>query len=85
MAAIKAGILTPGTKGELEKAEAERTRLLTTSNVNTRALDKLAEVPPGAAARYRALVSDLATTTQRDVAKVRAGGNPRQSGAIAPD
>lgn len=71
LAAIKAGILTPSTKAELEKSETERARLLTASNVNTHALDRMTDALPGAAARYRTLVSDLARTAQRNVARAR--------------
>ena len=72
MVAIKAGILTPTTKTELEKAEAERTRLLAALNVDTRTLDKVAEFLPRAMDHYRALVAGLGTTAQRDVARARA-------------
>ena len=72
LAAIKVGILTPSTKAELEKAECERAQLLAASNVNTRALDRVADALPEAAARYRTLVTNLAATAQRDVVRARA-------------
>ncbi len=71
-AAIKAGIITPTTKGMLEEAEAERERLLEALDVDLRGLDKIGEFLPRAAERYRQLVENLGEVTLRDVARARA-------------
>lgn len=72
MAAIKAGILTPTTQAELEKAETERARALTALNGETHNWDRVADILPRAAERYRKLVADLGTTAQRDTTRARA-------------
>ena len=72
LAAIKAGILTPTTKSALEKAEADRARAMAALNVDTRALDKVAAMLPGALDRYRKLVANLAGVAQRDIARAQA-------------
>ena len=46
--AIKAGILTPSTKAELEQAETERARLLATLKTDTREIKKVTELLPHA-------------------------------------
>lgn len=72
MAAIKAGILTPTTKAELEKAEAERGRLRALLDVDTRELAKVADLLPRAVDRYKAKIEELATVAQRDAARAKA-------------
>ncbi len=71
MAAIKAGILTPTTKAELERAETERNRLQAALGADTRAADRVMEFLPRAV-RYRELVAQLGTTVQRDIDRARA-------------
>ncbi len=72
MAAIKAGIFTDSTKGELVKAEAEVKRLEAALKVDTKQLDKVASFLPKAVDRYKQLVNNLENVTQRDVARARA-------------
>jgi site-specific DNA recombinase len=69
MTAIKAGILTPTTKAELEAAEAERERLR--SQTNPRNENKVAELLPQATAKLRQMVEGLEKTADRDIAFVR--------------
>nr|MBA2253440.1 hypothetical protein [Nitrospirales bacterium] len=71
MAAIKAGILTATTKAELEKAEAERTRLLESLQGSAKGLRKIVSFLPNAEARYRQLVANLERLPQRYVAEAR--------------
>jgi site-specific DNA recombinase len=71
MTAIKAGILTASTKLELEKAEAERTRLLETIKTQATKADKIATLLPRAAERYRAVVNDLNRLSKTHVAQAR--------------
>ncbi len=70
MAAIKAGIVTPTTKAELEKVEAEKREMERVLAVSPKA-DKVVECLPRAVDRYKKLVSDLPETLQRDVTKAR--------------
>jgi site-specific DNA recombinase len=69
--AIKAGILTPSTKAELEQAEAERTRLIGTIKMRVSKADKVATLLPRAAERYRAVVNDLGCLSKKHVAQAR--------------
>jgi site-specific DNA recombinase len=71
MAAIKAGIITTSTKAELEKAEAARSEAEATLKAKASATKELPCLLPRAAERYRALVKDLGSTLQRDVAQAR--------------
>ncbi len=68
MAAIKAGIITLTTKAELEKAEAEREKLLTALKVDTRS-HKVLDFLPHAVDRYRQVVNNLDNI--KDVARAR--------------
>ncbi|MDA2911731.1 recombinase family protein [Nitrospiraceae bacterium AH_259_D15_M11_P09] len=71
MVAIKAGVLTPTTKEELEKAEAERAGLLEMVKADNRGLGKVTTFLPRAAERYRALVANLANLPERQIATAR--------------
>ena len=71
MAAIKAGIITDGTKAELEKAEAEVKRLTAEIEADAGAQDKVADFLPNAVERYQKLVSNLEKISQRDVPRAR--------------
>ena len=71
VAAIKAGILTPTTKQELEKLEAERTRLSQDQQTRSAQLDKVAAILPRAAERYRRLADDLSALSLKHVAQAR--------------
>ena len=79
MRAIKAGIFTAATKSELEKLEAERTRW--TQLLQDRSA-KVAAILPRAADRYRELMSELASLSDKNRTKAReqipnpGGGNP---------
>ncbi|MBA5865406.1 MAG: hypothetical protein GDA67_01780 [Nitrospira sp. CR1.3] len=69
MEAIKRGILTPTTKAALEKAEAERARLLPL--VKARPVEPVATFLPNAIGRFRKLVEALGTVTPQQVDKAR--------------
>ena len=71
MTAIKAGIITPSTKVALERAEAERERLQGEVASVSVIADKLATMLPGAIERYKALVSHLQPTLNRDAPVAR--------------
>ena len=71
MTAIKAGILTPSTKGALEQAEAERARLIQTIQGGRRTLDKVASFLPDLVRKFESLVDDLVASTQHQVDKAR--------------
>jgi site-specific DNA recombinase len=71
MAAIKAGILTPTTKEELERAEAQKKELRRQLELNTSSLDNVATLLPRAVDSYRQMVSDLEAVTQAEVNKLR--------------
>ena len=55
MTAIKAGIFTASTKAALEKAEAERARLLQQLHGQQKKLDKVSSFLPNAVERFKAL------------------------------
>ena len=71
MMAIKAGILTPSTKAELERAEAEQAALIQTVKGRTKLLDKVVTFLPNMEKRFKALIDDLITVTQPQVDKAR--------------
>jgi len=71
MEAIKQGILTPTTKAELMKAEAERTRLLQTVQGSHTRLEQVATFLPNLTERFKGVVDDLATVTQHQRDKAR--------------
>ena len=71
MTAIKAGILTPGTKAALEQAEAERTQLLQAIQGQTTKAKKVAAFLPDAIGRFKALLDDLSNVTQLQVDRAR--------------
>ncbi len=71
MKAIKAGILTVSTKAELEKAEAERGRLLSQLQASTAKADNLTTMLPNLKERFKTLVGNLAATPHDHVAKAR--------------
>ncbi len=68
MSAIKAGIITPTTKAELEKVEADREKLLAALKVDTRS-HKVLDFLPHAVDRYRQVVNNLGNI--KDVARAR--------------
>jgi len=69
--AIKAGILTPTTKAELEKAEAERAHLECALKLDTSPLDDIDGLLASLAGRYREMVDNLETVTLREVTEAR--------------
>ena len=71
MAAIKAGILTPTTKAELESAETEKAELEKQLEQEAQALDKVAQVLPRAVDRYGDLVANLEEAIAADVPRAR--------------
>ena len=71
MSAIKAGIITPSTKAELERAEAERTRAQALLESSGGVTEQFATELPRAAEHYKALVGNLRKTLQRDVTHAR--------------
>ena len=71
MQAIKAGILTPSTKGALEQAEAEKRRLQEAVEKRETKANKVTTLLPGAQERIRAVVNDLAGLSRKHVAQAR--------------
>ncbi len=71
LAAIKEGFRSDTLKQELEEAERERARLQTTIHGQRQTLDKVADVLPNAVARFKTLVENLSTVTQKQVDKAR--------------
>src|SRR5262249_34072944 len=71
MTAIKQGILTPTVKAELEKAEAERSRLMAAPQPHARAIDKLAAFLPNAKDRYQTIVKNLTTLAPKHLDSAR--------------
>ena len=69
--AIEDGAYTPALKAKLSEGETERARLQAALNVDTRELDRVADMLPRAMDTYRELVEDLGTATQREVARAR--------------
>ncbi len=82
VAAIKAGAFSDTLKAALGKTETERADLLAALSVDTRDLDKVVGFLPRAVDRYRELVEDLGTATQRDVARARAQIKTLLGGAV---
>ena len=72
ISAIKQGLLTPSTKAELQRAEAERDRLQRLLNVHTAKANSVAHVIPNLKDRFRSLVENLATDAHQQVDKARA-------------
>ncbi len=71
MKAIKAGVLTVSTKAELEKAEAERGRLLSQLQACTSKVDDVTTMLPDLKERFKTLVGNLAATPHHHVAMAR--------------
>lgn len=71
LAAIKAGIITPTTKDELERLESEQRTLLAAEQGRAEEAFRVASLLPRAIDRYRSLVEDLEATTLRDVSRAR--------------
>jgi len=71
MAAIKAGILTPTTKAELEAVETEKAELERQLEQEAQALEKVAQVLPRAVDRYGDLVANLEEAIAADVPRAR--------------
>jgi hypothetical protein len=72
MTAIKAGVVTPTTKAELEKAEATRAALLRTIKGHEATGSKVTAILPDMIGRFRTMVENLVTVTQPQVDKARA-------------
>lgn len=71
MNAIKAGIITPTTKSELERAEAEYEQAKTALDNLCGAENVLTTILPNAAKRYRNLVNNLGRSLQTDITHAR--------------
>ncbi len=71
MNAIKAGIITPMTKAELERAEAEHGRAKEALAGITEVEEVLTVTLPDAAQRYKRLVADLGKALQTDIGYAR--------------
>ena len=71
MNAIKAGILTSTTKGELERLEAQNASLEKEIKGITAKAEKVVTLLPRARERYEALVGDLGELSKRHVAQAR--------------
>lgn len=70
MAAIKAGILTPSTKSELERAEAEK-RDIERALTHNSGGGKVVSFLPRAEDIYKRLINDLGKSLQTDVVRAR--------------
>lgn len=68
MTAIKAGIITPSTKGALEKAEAERTRLQRTIEDTS---DTVITMLPRAKERYKGLIEGIGELSAKHLPQAR--------------
>lgn len=68
LTAIKAGILTPTTKSELVKAEAERTRL---QQVDEDSFDNVISVLPRAKERYQTLIERIGALSTKHLPQAR--------------
>ncbi|MFY4729083.1 recombinase family protein, partial [Nitrospira sp. BLG_2] len=66
--AIKAGILTPTTKSELEKAEAERARL---QRINEETSDTVIMMVPRAKERYQAVIDGIGGLSTKHMPQAR--------------
>jgi len=71
MKAIKVGILTVSTKTELEKAEAERGRLLSQLEARPAKAGNVTKMLPDLKELFKTLVDNLAATPHDHVAKAR--------------
>ncbi len=71
MAAIKAGIITPSTKVELERAEADRKHFGQLLTTEAPTVENLANYLPKAKSRYQTLLVSLRETLMRDIAEAR--------------
>ena len=69
--AIKAGIITPMTKAELERAEAEYTQAKAAVDAATGTEEVLTATLPQAAKRYKKLVADLKSTLEANTSHAR--------------
>ena len=69
MVAIKQGILTSSTKHELEKLEAEQTRLQQAITSTTNKVDKVVTLLPRAQERYREIIERLGSVRSADEAR----------------
>ncbi|MCE3223275.1 MAG: pinR, partial [Nitrospira sp.] len=69
--AIRQGILTPSTKLELERAEAERLKLQDLLNGKAAKVDKVVTLLPRAAERYRAVVENLGALSAKHMYQAR--------------
>ena len=67
MAAIKAGIITPSTKNELEKAEECCEKAKAAMEATTSISQIMDNVLPNAAERYRKLVANLGQNLRTDI------------------
>lgn len=71
MSAIKAGIVTPTTKAELQRAEADYEKAKASLDAATSTRDALTATLPEAAKRYRKLVGNLGNALQSDIGHAR--------------
>lgn len=71
MKAIKAGIITPTTKEELQDAEARQQQAKLALAANMQATDAITTVLPNMAERYRVMVGSLGKTLYADVGRAR--------------
>ena len=69
--AVKAGILTPTTKAELEKAEAERARLERELKIDAKPIDDIEAMLSRAIDHHRALVTNLEKAVSRETNRAR--------------
>ncbi|MCB1557329.1 MAG: hypothetical protein KDJ50_00225 [Alphaproteobacteria bacterium] len=71
MNAIKAGVVTPTTKAELQRAEAEYEKARASLDAATSTREALTATLPEAAKRYRKLANNLGNALQSDICHAR--------------
>ena len=71
MKAIKAGVVTPTTKSELQRAEADYEKAKTAIEATKSTREALTATLPEAAKRYRKLVGNLGNALQSDISHAR--------------
>ena len=77
MAAIKAGIITPTTKTELQKAEADKAGAEQALKLEATPTEKLPDLLPRAIERYKSFLNDLGEVLHRDSGNVCANISKR--------
>ena len=69
--AIKAGIITESTKIELQRAEQEKKKLISTLSVDSKELDNIVEILPKCIDKFYQVLEDISNIPQGQIAKMR--------------